>query len=524
MKHSGSQKLPFPDTFNDEGGPDEADIPATRYPKSQRSHGSRGCHMKGNPLCIVIQRDTKMTNPDSKVIISDAGRRNFLKALGGAGAALSAATGMARAQGSPGRASGAKYMGDFAAPKLEKVKVAIIGVGARGSGHAAQLAVIEGVDFVGICDLREDLVKRSETKVAAKGHKPKLYSGDENAWKKMLVETKPDAVFIATPWDVHAVMCVESMKAGAHAFSEVPIAVTVEEMWEIVDTSEKTGRHCMMMENVNYGREELLYLNMVRQGVIGELLHGEAAYIHELRGQMNGGDTTGSWRTYHYAKRNGNLYPTHGLGPVAQYMNLARGEDNFRRMVSFSSPAMGRGLYAQRSEKLSKPDFKTLKFEGGDINTSIIKTTLGRTVMVQWDETSPRPYTRHNLIQGTKGTLKGFPNGMAIEGVTKSYHEWTESEEFEKIAEKYEHPLFKRMGELSSKMGGHGGMDFLMLFRIIECLRQGEPLDQNVYEGCFWSAVGPLSEKSVKEDGMPQDFPDFTRGGWKTTKPLGVVA
>jgi predicted dehydrogenase len=465
-----------------------------------------------------------MTNPDQKVTISAGGRRDFLKTLGGVGAAFSAATGLASPQGAVARPSGAKYMGDFAAPKLDKVKVAIIGVGARGSGHIAQLAVIEGVDVVGICDLREDLVKRSEIKVAAKGHKPKLYSGGENEWQKMLAEVTPDAVFIATPWELHGPQAVGAMKAGAHAFVEIPIALTLEEMWDIVNTSEATGCHCMLMENVNYGREELLYLNMVRQGVIGELLHGEAAYIHELRGQMENGDTTGSWRTYHYAKRNGNLYPCHGLGPVAQYMSLARGEDNFRRLVSFSSPSKGRTLYAAKSQKLTKPEFKELKYEGGDMNTSLIKTVLGRTVMVQWDETSPRPYSRHNLIQGTKGTLKGFPNGMAIEGMTKSYHSWTSSEEFNAIAEKYEHPLFKRMGELSSKMGGHGGMDFLMLYRIIECLRKGEPLDQNVYEGCFWSAVAPLSEKSVKEDGMPQDFPDFTRGGWKTTKPLGVIA
>jgi hypothetical protein len=279
----------------------------------------------------------------------------------------------------------------------------------------------------------------------------------------------------------------------------------------------------MLMENVNYGREELLYLNMVRQGVIGELLHGEAAYIHELRGQMNGGDSTGSWRTLHYAKRNGNLYPCHGLGPVAQYMSLARGEDNFRRLVSFGSPAKGRNLFAKKSNNLTKPEFKTLDYQCADISTSIVKTHLGRTIMIQWEETSPRPYSRHNLIQGTLGTLKGFPNGMAIEGVTKSYHEWTNSEEFEAIAAKYEHPLFKRMGELAKKMGGHGGMDFLMLFRIIECLRNGLPLDQNVYEGCYWSSVAPLSEKSVKEDGMPQDFPDFTRGNWKTTKPLAVI-
>lgn len=451
-------------------------------------------------------------------------RRSFIKAIGGLTAGIAGLTSLARAQNAPSRPSGAKYMGGFAAPKLEKVKCAFIGVGARGSGHASQIGVIEGADIVGICDLDANRAQRVADKVKGKGHNPKIYTGDENAWRKMLEETKPDAVFIATPWELHAPQAIAAMKAGCHAFVEIPIALTIAEMWELVDTSEATGRHCMLMENVNYGREELLYLNMVRQGVIGELLHGEAAYIHELRGQMNGGDSTGSWRTYHYAKRNGNLYPCHGLGPVAQYMNLARGEDNFRRLVSFSSPAKGRALFAAKSQKLTKPEFKTMEYTCGDINSSIIKTVLGRTVLVQWDETSPRPYSRHNLIQGTLGTLKGFPDGMAIEGVTKSYHEWTSSEEFSAIAEKYEHPLFKRMGELAKKMGGHGGMDFLMLFRIIECLRNGEPLDQNVYEGCFWSSVGPLSEKSVAEDGMPQDFPDFTRGEWKNTKPLGIIA
>ena len=450
-------------------------------------------------------------------------RRQFLKSLG-IGAGLAALPVFSRAEDpQPSRPAKAKYMGGFAAPKLETVRVACIGVGARGAGHAAQLAEIEGVKIVAICDLDQSRAKSSAQGIAAKGHKPAVYFGEVDAWQKMLATEKPDAVIIATPWELHASMCVETMKAGAHAFCEVPIACTIKELWEIVDTSESTGRHCMMMENVNYGREELLYLNMVRQGVIGELLHGEAAYIHELRGQMENGNTTGSWRTFHYARRNGNLYPTHGLGPVAQYMSVCRTEDQFRRLTSFSSPAKGRALYAAKSQKLSKPEFKTLDYQGGDINTSIVKTVLGRTIMIQWDETSPRPYSRHNLIQGTKGTLAGFPNRMAIEGVTKSHHDWAESAAWEAIASKYEHPLFKRMGEVAKKMGGHGGMDFLMLFRMIECLRNGSSLDQNVYESCTWSAVGPLSEKSVNEDGAPQDFPDFTRGNWKTTPPLGII-
>jgi predicted dehydrogenase len=451
-------------------------------------------------------------------------RRGFIKALGGIGAGMAALPAMAASGSAPSRATGATYMGDFVAPKLGKVRCAFIGVGARGSGHCRQVGMIEGTEVVAICDLYEDRAKGAEKRAREQGHAPKVYFGDENHWKKMLAEVKPDAVFIATPWKLHAPQAIGCMKGGAHAFVEVPIGITIEEMWELVDTSEKTQRHCMMMENVNYGREELLYLNMVRQGVIGELLHAEAAYIHELRGQMNQVERgTGSWRTFHYAHRNGNLYPTHGLGPVAQYMNLARGEDNFRRLVSFSSPAMGRALHA-RKHFPADHQWNQLDYKGGDMSTSLIKTQLGRTVMVQWDETSPRPYSRHNLIQGTKGTLAGFPNRMAVEGLTKSYHGWTEGEEYQKIAAKYEHPLFTRMGQLSKKMGGHGGMDFLMLFRIIECLREGQPLDQNLYEGCYWSAVGPLSEKSVAGDGMPQDFPDFTRGQWKSTKPLGIVS
>jgi predicted dehydrogenase len=465
-------------------------------------------------------------NSFDKVTNSDGGRRKFLKTLGGIGAAVTASGAFLKADSPPppARPATAKYMGDFAAPKLDKVRVAIIGVGARGSGHCAQLSGLEGVEMVGICDLYEDLTRAAAKSATDHGHQPKLYYGDENLWKKMLEEVKADAVFVVTPWQLHSPMAIAAMKSGAHAFTEVPLGFTEKDLWDVINTSEETGRHCMMMENVNYGREELLYLNMARQGVIGELLHGEAAYIHDLREQMKDVERgTGSWRTYHWAQRNGNLYPTHGLGPVAQYMSIGRTEDTFRRLTSFSSPSKGHQLYAKENFPADMK-WNKMDFVGGDMSTAIIKTALGRTIMIQWDETSPRPYTRHNLITGTKGTLAGFPNRMAIEGVTKSHHDWTSDAEFEALATKYEHPLFKRMGDVAQKMGGHGGMDFLMLFRIIECLRTGAPLDQNVYESALWSVVSPLTEKSVKEDGMPQDFPDFTRGNWKTTKPLGIIA
>lgn len=459
-------------------------------------------------------------------------RRKFLKKSSLSAASLYMASALACSQEKEQQASGGVYMGDHAAPKLETVRIALIGVGARGSGHAKQLAAIEGTEIVAIVDLYEDLVDRSVNLCheAGGGRHQSIarYFGQEDQWKKMLQEVKPDAVIIATNWNNHARMAIETMKQGAHAFVEVPIGVTLAEMWEIVDTSERTQKHCMMMENVNYGREELLYLNMCRKGVIGELLHAEAAYIHELRFQMEEQERgTGSWRTHHYAKRNGNLYPTHGLGPVAQYMNLGRGEDQFNTLVSFSTPAFGRKLYAEK-KYAADHKWNTLEYKGGDLNTSIIKTQLGRTILVQWDETSPRPYSRHNLIQGTQGTLAGFPTRIALEGgvkgVADSHHRWAQGEGLASVYEEFEHPLYKRLGALAKKMGGHGGMDFMMRYRMVECLRKGLPLDQNVYEGCLWSAVSPLSEASVAGGGIPQKFPDFTRGEWVKTQALAVVS
>lgn len=459
-------------------------------------------------------------------------RRKFLQTSSVSAAALASAPSiLASCQNAPERSAAAKYMGGFAAPKLDKIRMAFIGVGYRGNDHLRFSASLEGTEVVAISDLFQDNVE-AKTKTAeeiGKGERHKnikQYFGGEDKWREMLKEVKPDVVFISTNWKNHAVMAIESMKAGAHAFVEVPMAITLEEMWEIVDTSEQEQKHCMMMENVNYSRDELMFLNMCRQGVIGDLLHGEASYIHELRFQMEEQERgTGSWRTHHYANRNGNLYPTHGLGPVAQYMNIGRTDDTFSSMVSFSTPALGRAKFAEKNYDRDHK-WNQLDYKGGDLNTSIIKTHLGRTIMVQWDETSPRPYSRLNLIQGTNGTLAGFPTRVAleggVEGATDSHHRWAQGEQLEVLYEKYDHPLYKRLNQ-TAKGSGHGGMDGIMMYRIIECLRNGWPLDQNVYEGCLWSAVSPLSEKSVQEGGVPQDFPDFTRGNWKTTAPLAII-
>lgn len=452
-------------------------------------------------------------------------RREFLKAVGTAGVAAGAAPYLMAGQSKPSaRAPQPKgeTMMDFAAPPLKTVRVGLIGVGARGSGHLAQLMLLEGVEIVAICDNHKPSLDNALAAVVKAGRKPATGYGNGPAdYKKMNDRDDIDAVFISTPWELHTPMAVDAMEKGKHAFIEVPAALTVAECWKLVDTSEKTRKHCMMMENVNYGREELAVLNMCRLGIFGELLHAEAAYIHDLRGQMfEVGHGTGSWRTLHYAKRNGNLYPTHGLGPVCHYMGINRG-DRMEYMSSVSSPARVREIFAKKNLKDDNPH-KNLKFVCGDINTSIVKTAMGKSIMIQWDEQLPRPYNRLNLIQGTNGVWGGFPNRFVAEGLTESTDSWTQGQNLRPITDKYDHPLWKSVAALPSNQGGHGGMDFVMLWRIIYCLRNGLPVDQDVYDAAAWSVIGPLSEWSVANRSQSVDIPDFTRGKWKTGKPVNL--
>jgi len=451
---------------------------------------------------------------------SAVSRRDFMRHVVGAGAGLA----LTQLGTSCTTLQGAGAMAAQPA-KLDRVRVAFIGVGARGSGHVGTLLTLDGVDIVAICDNYPPNLAKAVDHVAQAGRpKPAAYGNGDEDYRRMLERSDIDIVIIATPWNLHTPMCLAAMQAGKQAFTEVPAAVSLDECWALVETSEKTGRTCMMMENCCYGREELFCLNLCRLGLLGDLLHGEAAYIHDLREQMHEVEHgTGSWRTWHYARRNANLYPTHGLGPIAQYMGINRG-DRFDYLATVASPARGRELYAKAKFPPNHPWNQIKEWKCGDINTTIIKTALGRSIMVQWDETSPRPYTRHNLIQGTRGTFAGYPNRLALEGVTAGTHEWTEKEKLEELMQKYEHPLWKRMGAEAKKGGGHGGMDWLMLWRLVYCLRNGEPLDQNVYDAAVWSAICPLSERSIARRSASVDVPDFTRGRWKTTPPLGIVA
>ncbi|WP_428819080.1 Gfo/Idh/MocA family protein [Microbulbifer sp. MCCC 1A16149] len=457
--------------------------------------------------------------------MSEIDRRKFLKAGLTAAAAATAAgcTTSANSGNNLFAPKGQKSVMGLVVPPMETVRVGFIGVGERGVGAVKHFCNIDGVEIKAICDTDRQVLDRAvDLVVAADLPKPAAYGKDEHAYRDLLERDDIDIVIISTPWRWHTPMSVETMLSGKHAMVEVPAALTLDEAWQLVNTAEQTQKNCMMLENVCYGRDELMALNMVRMGLFGDLLHGEASYIHELRWQMKElNRKTGSWRTKWHALRDANLYPTHGLGPVAQYMNINRG-DRFDYLTSMSSPALGRAAYAEREFPADHPRNK-LDYIAGDINTSLIKTVQGRTIMVQHDTTTPRPYTRHNHIQGTNGAFAGFPNRIALEeGGRKSYHEWDYDMDY--WYGKYDHPLWRRMGKEAERNGGHGGMDFLMFWRMVYCLRNGQPLDQDVYDAAAWSVVTPLSEASVKDRGNSKDFPDFTRGVWKTATPLGVVS
>ncbi len=402
---------------------------------------------------------------------------------------------------------------------LDVVRLGMIGLGGRNRSHLKHYLNIEGAEIKALCDIDSDATDISVKMCVDAGQPaPETYTRGDYDYRRLLERDDIDAVVIGTPWRWHTPMCVDAMLSGKHAFTEVPAAVTLEECWQLVDTSEKTQKNCMMMENVCYGREELMVLNMVRLGVFGKLLHGECAYIHDLRSQMRMVDKgIGTWRTTHHEKRNGNLYPTHGLGPVSQYMNINRG-DQFDYLTSMSSPALGRAAYAK--EHFTENHLRNQRnYICGDMNTSLVKTKLGRSVMIQHDTTTPRPYDRINLIQGTKGVFRGYPDRVAVTEMGNT-HEW---QDLDKCYKKYEHPFWKKMEKQAKKNGGHGGMDFLMNWRMIYCLRNGEALDQDVYDAASWSAIGPLSEESVANRSDSVDVPDFTRGRWMYNQALDII-
>lgn len=451
---------------------------------------------------------------------SKVSRRDILKAAGLAGVGFSAsrvvhANEVIDFEQPQGRSSKQKSMLGVKFEPRDVVRLGIVGVGLRGTSVLKEFLAIDKVQVNAVCDVVKDKCVRAADLVEKGGQKrPAIYADGDRDFEKLSTRDDLDFVYIATPWEWHVPQVLAALKAGKHAGTEVPAAYTLEDCWKLVDTSERTQRHCLIMENCCYDHSETTVLNMVRSGLFGDLVHGECAYNHDLREILFEDKDEGLWRRKHHTLRNSNLYPTHGLGPMAQYMEINRG-DRFDHIVSMSSLHLGLEAYRQNHVPAGNAKWKEV-YKTGDYNTSIIKTAKGRTILLQHNVTTPRPYDRINLIQGTKGIFRDYPPRIFIDG-QEGGHNWTT---LDKYKDRYESPLWKTQGETARKLGGHGGMDYLMCYRLIQCMREGLEPDINVYDAAAWSAPGPLSELSVEKGSMPIKFPDFTRGQWQKVQAV----
>lgn len=415
----------------------------------------------------------------------------------------------------PPRPAGQEHVLELRTEPLETVRVAIIGLGMRGQGAVRRLSYIDEAEIVALVDVVPSSVERAQQTLERMGRpQADAYTG-EDAWKEVCERDDIDLVYICTHWDLHAPIAIYAMENGKHAATEIPAALTIEEAWDLVNTAERTRRHMMMLENTNYDFFEMATLNMAQQGLFGEIVHAEGAYIHDLRSMLfaeegEPGHYWDMWRLEHNRTKDGSLYPMHGLGPIAHALNIHRG-DRMEYLVSVSSGQFGLTAYAK--EKFGEDShYAQQEYAKGDMSTTIIKTARGKSIKIQHDVTSPRPYSRIHMLSGTKGFAQKWPRtGIALE---PDGHNWLSDEDLAALLKEYEHPIVTEVGEMARKVGGHGGMDFIMDYRLIYCLHHGLPLDQDVYDAAEWSAIIELSQVSVANQGMPVQIPDFTRGAW----------
>ena len=466
-------------------------------------------------------------------------RRGFLKGTAWMGAAAVAAGCMGRQLKIAGCTSGAPMQG-YADKPLKKVRVGLIGCGARGSYAGTRLSAVPGTEVTAVCELIESRADAAIDKIVKLGKKrPRKFVGPE-AYKAFCEWDGIDVVYNVTSWSQHAKINCYAMECGKHVFTEVPGALTIEDLWRTVETSERTRRHCNMLENCIYGEYEMLAFHMVKLGLLGDIVHGEAGYIHDQRSLHSGlkrdsskpiavggkvvhGNQPGEGLNLWYGKRHGNYYPTHGLGPIARCMDINHG-DKFDFLVSLESRQASLEAYMQKKFPADSWQANT-KVVKGDMNVSLVRTALGRSIIVQHDVFSPRPYSRLNTVTGTKGVFMSYPElFVAFEDQIGdgNAHKYFDGQKREEIRKKYMHPFWKFAGEISKKVGGHGGMDYIMDLRWSYCLQNGLPLDTDVYDLAAWSSLVELTERSVNTGSRPVEVPDFTRGAWKTAKPFAI--
>ncbi len=425
----------------------------------------------------------------------------------------------------PPRPAGQKDVLNLATAPLPTVRVAFIGLGMRGPGAVNRMTHIPGVEVVALCDVLEKNTK-SVNEILEKAGKPKAleFYGDTSVWRKVTALPNVDLIYVATDWASHAKIGVQAMKDGKHVAIEVPAAMNMDEIWALINTSEQTRKHCMQLENCVYDFFELTSLNMAQQGLFGEVIHGEGAYIHGLQPFWD--QYWNNWRMDYNEKHRGDVYPTHGIGPVCQVMNIHRG-DKMNFLVSVDTKAIGNPAFIK--EKTGR-DVKN--FRNGDHTMTMIRTENGKSIQIQHNVTSPRPYSRMYQLTGTKGFANKYPvEGFALDqseisSEVAANHENLNAHKFvpddvrKALMEKYKHPIAKGIEEQAKQVGGHGGMDFIMDYRLIHCLQKGLPLDMDVYDLAEWCCLIPLTEISLDKGSMPVEIPDFTRGGWNKIQGL----
>ena len=421
----------------------------------------------------------------------------------------------------PERPAGQEDMLLYAAPPLDTVRIGFIGLGMRGPGAVERMCQIDGTKIVALCDVEQDRVESASGILAE-------YYGSEDAWMQLCDRDDIDLVYIVTDWKVHAKMAKYAMEHGKHVAIEVPAAMSMAEIWDLINTSERTRRHCMQLENCVYDFFELTSLNMAQHGLFGEILHAEGAYIHNLEDFWDA--YWHDWRLLYNRDHRGDVYPTHGIGPVCQALDIHRG-DKMNVLVSMDTKAVNGREYYEKHRGEAAPDF-----QNGDHTMTMIRTEKGKTIMIQHNVVTPRPYNRLYQLTGTKGFANKYPVEGYMVDASKvgelmtvpsaqgrsekvdienlSAHSCVPESVKQALMEKYKHPIQKELEETAKKVGGHGGMDYIMDYRLIYCLRNGLPLDMDVYDLAEWCCLTELTAISIENGNAPVEVPDFTRGGW----------
>lgn len=452
-------------------------------------------------------------------------RRDFLKGtawMGVAAVASGCRTGWAVEDTAPVGTP----MANFRCDPIRHIRVGMIGVGSRGGAAVRRLVRIPGVTISAICDLKPEAVARNQKWLRDNKFPPAAheYSGKPDSWKALCDSDFVDVIYQATPHSLHTPISLYAMRHGKHVLVEVPGVVDAEEGWAVVETCEKERKHLMMLENSCYGEEEMLMLNLTRLGKLGDLSYAECGYIHDLRERRWWGCHKGS-KGVPGEWFEGNTYPTHGFGPVALCMGINRG-DQLDYLVSVGSGATNligytRDMYGADSWQMKRNLIRS------DMNVSLLRTKKGRLINLKFDVQSPRPYSRDTLLSGSRGAFQMYPlpARMAWEEKVgdKGAHDWFDEKKTAAMREKYRPQAWRAAGEILKKVGGHGGKDFLMDLRWAYCLQNGLPLDMNVYDLAEWSVIRGVSKESALAGGKVVQVPDYTRGAWKTAKPMGEI-